>query len=102
MVQQQRQQQNDTNGGKQQQQKKTTTTTLTVKVKGQKVDDLKQFLAKKKMERAAKVKSVVQSAENQNQPGVLALWRAQRERLGGTSDLADTTGGTDGAAKGKH
>ena len=66
------------------------------------MDDLKMFLARKKLERAARCRSVVQSAEDKTQPGILDLWRAQRERLGGTSDLADISGVTEGAAKGKQ
>ena len=45
---------------------------------------------------------MVQSSEDKNQPGILDLWRAQGERLGGTSDLADITGVIEGAAKGKQ
>ena len=65
------------------------------------MDDLKEFLARKKQERAARVNSVVKLAEANTQPGVLDLWRAQRERLGGTSDLVNTSEVTGGAAKGK-
>ena len=71
---------------------------LTIKVKGQQVGDLKEYLARKKLERAAKGKSVVKSA---SQPGILDLWRTQRERFGEESNLANTDRETVSAAKGK-
>merc|ERR1711942_153752 len=80
MVQNEQQKQNDKNGGTKQQQQNQTTTRLTVKVKGQPVGDLKEYLARKKIERAARVKSVVEQVESQKQPGVRELWRAQMER----------------------
>ena len=52
-------------------------------------------------QKEARCRSVVKQAESQKQPGVLELWRAQRERLGGCSDLADIAGVRGGAAKGK-
>ena len=94
------QQQEDDKGGRTKQQQQTTTK-LTVKVKGQQVDDLKEFLARKKQERTAWGNSVVKLAETNTQPGVLDLWRAQREKLGGISDLVNTSEVTGGAAKGK-
>ena len=59
---------------------------------------MKEYLARKKSERAARCKSVVKTAD---QPGILDLWRTKDERLGGCSDLANTAGVTGGAAKGK-
>ena len=74
---------------------------LTVKVKEQKVDDQKEYLARKTKERAARCNSVVESAVANTQPGVLDLWRARGERLGGISALVNTSEVYGDAAKGK-
>ena len=94
----QQQHEDNEKGGKQQQQQLTTTTKLTIKVKGQQVGDLKEYLARKKLERAAKGKSLLKPA---GQPEILGLWRTQSERFGEDRNLANTDRETVSAAKGK-
>ena len=65
----------------------------------QQMEDLKEHSARRKEERAARVKDGVERADSR-QLGILGLWRA-RERLGGVTELTDTAGVKGGAAKGK-
>ena len=96
----QQQDNNESGGEEQQQQQPASQPKVELKVKGLKIDDLKEFLARKKLERAARCKEVVKMSGSHSLTGRNDLGRAQSRRLGGISDLTDRQGCTEGAAKG--
>ena len=76
---------------------------LALKVKGIVVTDLKEFLAQKRVERAARVsqsENNVNTAESHTQLGIQPMLRAHRPRLQGISRRDEHVGIETSAAKG--
>ena len=100
----QQQQQRSNNTSKQQKQDTTTKPKQAIKIKGVAITDLKEYLARRKMERAAqgpKNNNNANSNLSHTQQGFQHLIRAHRPRLQGISGPDDSEGEKTSADKGK-
>ena len=93
----------NTNRNNQQQHEEPMQPKVTVKTKGIVIADLKEFLANRRMDRAAwevKGKNMLDTAERHTRPGFEIVDRAHRQRLEGISGRNEQEGRKTGSAKG--